>query len=98
MTDEQAMLIASFTLLVQDRLDRLARSWGYDNIVSLASYQGDEDAQFNAEGEVGKRLRSQTWKAASTIFAAVMSEQRSMPETFADIESDLPPLPERPVA
>lgn len=74
--------------LVQSRLDALAQSWGYDNILSGASYAGSRVPRFKAEGEALADFRDATW-------AAVAANQDA--PSLAAFLAALPPLPTRPV-
>lgn len=74
---------------VQDRLDALAQSWGYDDIKSGATYKGDPYARFNAEGSVMFEWRSATWAAVDAN-----KDAPSIEALFAA----LPPIPTRPGA
>lgn len=59
------------TNTVQARLDAFARTRMYDDIKSLSDYAGDADPVFAAEGNYGKAVRSQTWRALITYMTAV---------------------------
>jgi hypothetical protein len=73
---------------VQTRLDLLAQSWGYDNILSLCSYATSKVARFAAEGQVGVDWRDQTW-------AAVEHHQNTV-TSLAELLELLPAVPTRP--
>jgi hypothetical protein len=77
---------------VDARLNDFAQSRIYDDIKSLASYAGDPDPTFNAEGTYGQTVRSQTYRTLYTILADVQSGARPMPSGYAEIEPELPPL------
>lgn len=76
----------------QTRLDNFARSRGYDNILSACSYATDINPSFQAEGVYCVEARSQTWSVLYQIIADIRLEVRPLPSSFADIESELPPL------
>ena len=44
-------LIAQYEKDAQINLDAVAKSWGYDSLVSAASYSGSSNPQFKAEAE-----------------------------------------------
>jgi hypothetical protein len=83
--------------LVQKRLDDFAGSEGrvYDNIMSAASYAGDDNPTFSLEGQYCKAMRSITWETAhafmNTVLPQVVSGQRSVP-TWEELEANLPEL------
>lgn len=80
------------SMQAQQRLDNFARARGYDGILSLCSYSTDPDPVYSSEGRSGVLARSQTWGALRVIRDSVLSGQRPMPGTWAEIESELPPL------
>lgn len=80
------------TAAIQARLDDFARTRGYDGIASLASYAGDPDPQFAAEGAYGRSVRSATWRKAWQIMADVQAGRRALPSGIGDIEPELPAL------
>lgn len=82
----------SITAAIQARLDAFARTRGYDGIASLASYAGDPDPQFAAEGGYGRSVRSATWRKAWQIMADVQAGRRALPSGIGDIEAELPAL------
>ena len=82
----------SITAAIQARLDAFARTRGYDGIASLASYAGDPDPQFAAEGAYGRSVRSATWRKAWQIMADVQAGRRALPSGIGDIEPELPAL------
>lgn len=83
---------ANISRVVQERLDAFAREREYDDIKSLVTYAGDTDPTLNAEGTLGKQLRSQTWVKMKQIQMEVLAGLRPMPVSIADIEAELPPL------
>lgn len=76
---------------MQKRLDAFARAKQYDNISMLvlrAGYPGP----FHEEGIYGAQLMDYTWKKYIDIFDQVKMGLRKHPETFSDIEYELPLL------
>lgn len=76
---------------LQRRLDSFAKAKRYDNIAMLvlrAGYSGP----FQAEGLYGAVLMDQTWKVFIDIFADVDAGKRPFPESFSEIEKELPVL------
>lgn len=76
----------------QQRLDTFAQTRGYDNILSLCTYVLSPNAKFKAEGQYGVEARDATWSKLYKIFTDVQSGVRPLPNSYADIEADLPPL------
>ena len=85
-------IIAQFTAAVQKRLDEFARTRGYDNILSAASYATSTNPKFAAEGQYAVAARDATWAKCYEILAEVQAGTRPMPSSFADIEPLLPVL------
>lgn len=76
----------------QQRLDDFARTREYDGILSLCTYATDPDPSLAAEGQYGVTVRSATWKKLYQIMEEVLTNQRPMPNSFEDLEPDLPVL------
>ena len=92
-TPEEAQEAAKnqFTAAIDGYMNDFARERGYDSMQSAASYDGDEDPQFNLEGAYCKQMRSRIYRAAWGIYADVMSGQRPMP-VLEEVLAELPPL------
>ena len=84
-------LIKRFNLATQDRLDTAARDWGYDSLISAASYVNSTNSQFKSEAEVLIAWRDATWDKAFTI------EAGNPPKKFEDFLVLLPVVPTKPV-
>lgn len=82
---------AAFTDAIQRRLDSFARTRGYDNIISAASYATSTNATYRLEGQYCVRARDDTWAAAYAILADVMAGVRTMP-SIEEVMDELPPL------
>lgn len=85
-------LIASFSNLVQFRLDQFAQTRGYDNITSLTTYSTSTVTTFQIEGQYGVQVRDQMWETLYQILAEVEAGTRPMPQSFEEIEQQLPQL------
>lgn len=93
MEEAVARIQADFSDKVQRRLDDFARTRNYDGILSACSYATDTTSEkFRSEGEYSVYVRSLTWSKMYEIVEEVLSGSRPMPESFADIEADLPVL------
>jgi hypothetical protein len=92
-TPEEALAAqkAAFTGAIQQRLDDFARTRGYDNALSCASYSASTNAAFAAEGQYIVEARDATWVQAYAILDAVLSGARPMP-TMEDVMAELPSL------
>ena len=88
--EEAAAVARQVVGMVQARLDDLAKSWGYDHILSLCTYATSSVPRFRAEGQAGVDWRDATW-------AYVNQAQHTAPSLEALI-SGLPPIPERPAS
>lgn len=89
-TPEQ--LIAKFTGLIQRRLDAWAQGYGYDGILSMATYATSKVPRFAREGQAAVALRDDTWAAAGQVLADVQGGARAVP-TADDLDAALPALP-----
>lgn len=76
---------------VQYHLDNTAQARGYDDIKSLASYAGDDDPVFNAEGTAGKSWRSACWRYCYNVLEDCKAQLRSIP-TPEQLISELPTI------
>lgn len=79
----------------QAHLESVAVSWGYGSVLSITSYVGDPDQQFNADAVAFRDWRSEFWKTANAIKSAVKNGA-DKPDTEADFISMLPAAPEKP--
>ncbi|CAB5151785.1 hypothetical protein UFOVP148_63 [uncultured Caudovirales phage] len=75
---------ADFAFGLKNHLDNFAKSWGYDSILSAASYLGSANEQFKAEAEALVCWRDSCWEkftATKTFPANVQSFLDSLPAT-----------------
>lgn len=88
-------VIAGFTAAIQNHLDAVAQSWGYDSVYTAATY-ADEPAvkAFQDEGKALRAWRSRVWAAARQALADVQSGKTPLP-TIADMIASLPAAPVR---
>ena len=84
-------LIAEYTGAVQKHLDDFARTRGYDNIMSAATYATSTVPKFKAEGQYAVEARSATWAKCYEVLAAVEAGSRPMP-TLDELLAELPVL------
>jgi hypothetical protein len=67
----QAETVSSITLAIQQSLDAGAKAWGYDNIVSAASYASSTNTQYAADAKALIGWRDAVWAWAIPQFATV---------------------------
>ena len=77
---------------VQERLDNFARTKNYDDILSACTYATSSIVKFKVEGQYCVDSRDKTWGALYQILAEVQNGTRPIPESYEDIEKDLPVL------
>lgn len=88
----QEQLYQSIVESTQVRLDKFARTKGYDGIMSACTYATSTDSTFAAEGQRAVDLRDQTWRTLYNLLGEVQAGTRPIPSGFGDIESLLPTL------
>jgi len=76
----------------QERLDNFAKTRNYDGIMSCCTYSGSSNTKFQTEGQYCMQQRDATWTTLYQIMAEVESGTRPPPQSFSDIESELPVL------
>lgn len=92
---EQERLVslqASIVSATQQSLDEFAQTRNYDGILSACTYATSSVEKFQIEGQRCVDLRDQTWPALYAVLAEVEAGTRPVPDSFADIASDLPEL------
>lgn len=67
----QAQTVATLSAAVSAALDAGAQKWGYDNIVSAASYATSTNAQYAADAKALIGWRDAVWSWAIPQFATV---------------------------
>jgi hypothetical protein len=75
--------------VIQNHLDTVAKSRGYDGILSLCSYATSKSLRFSIEAQAGVEWRDAVWEHAYTVLAAVKSGTRPLP-TLEDLLVELP--------
>ena len=84
-------IIDKFNMAANGKINTVATSWGYDSIVSAASYANSTNPQFKAEAEALIAWRDNLWGTAYTI------EAGKLPKTVEDFLALLPEAPAKPV-
>jgi hypothetical protein len=70
---------AAMTSIMQAYLDESAKARGYDGILSLCSYYGSANPQFNTEALAGLAFRDAVWAYGYQVLADVEAGQRTIP-------------------
>lgn len=81
--------LLKITWAVQQRLDEVARSRNYDNMLSLASYANSTNPKFKAEALAGIAWRDECWG----LFYAKLATVGAGEETLPSVEEALALLP-----
>lgn len=89
---DAARIQAAIITATQLRLDTFAQTRNYDGILSACTYSTSSVPKFAGEGQYCVDARDATWSALYTIMGEVLAQTRPMPESFADIQADLPAL------
>lgn len=76
---------------IQAHLDSVARSRGYDHILSLCSYAASADPAFAAEAQAGVAWRDAVWRYGYQVLVAVEGGTRPIP-TLQGLLDELPPI------
>lgn len=76
----------------QERLDDFAKTRNYDGILSACTYATSTVQKFQQEGQYCVEARDATWNKLYEILAEVEAGTRPLPESYTDIEPELPVL------
>lgn len=79
-----------FTALIDTELDAFAKTRGYTNIITAASYAGDKDPQFAMEGQYCKDLRSDVYRLGYQLIGEYLSKG-TIP-TWEEVKGRLPEM------
>ena len=82
----------SIVQATQQRLDDFARTRSYDGILSACTYATSGVERFATEGRYAVQVRDETWATLYAILDQVQAGERPAPNSFADIEAELPNL------
>lgn len=64
---------------VQEHMDEMAKTRGYDNILSACSYINTGVERFDIEGEQARKWRSQVWAYCYEYLDEVLAGERQIP-------------------
>jgi hypothetical protein len=90
--DNIAAIINDVKINTQNRLDSFAQTRDYDNVLSACTYATSPVTKFQIEGQYCVDMRSETWNVLYQILSDVQNNVRPMPESYSDIEPELPAL------
>ena len=85
-------LLAQIVQATQTRLDVFAQERNYDGILSACSYATSTVPQFQTEGQYCVQARDATWATLYAILAQVQAGERLPPQSYADLQAQLPIL------
>lgn len=85
-------IIDDIKVKTQQRLDTFAKTRDYDSVLSACSYATSPITKFQIEGQYCVDMRSETWNVLYQILSDVQNTLRPMPESYSDIEPELPAL------
>jgi len=97
-TQQAQAFQAQCTAALQQRLDNAAQGWGYDDIVSAASYIASGNPQFAAEARAMVDWRDATWTWGYATLAAIQAGNAALPASLDALLAKAPAAPERPSA
>jgi hypothetical protein len=92
MASRLAQVKQSIVNSVQIRLDEFAKTRNYDSILSACTYATSSIPQFQSEGQLCVELRDNTWSTLYSILTEVEAGIRPLPNSYNDVEADLPVL------
>jgi len=92
------LTVASCEAALQAELDAGAQAWGYDSVISAASYASSSNPQFKAEALAQIERRDATWAWAAQELAAFQGGTQTMPSSTAAFVALMPVRPARPTA
>ena len=81
----------AFTDAIEAHLNAFVRTRGYDDVNSMAKYNGCKVARFAREFEYVRDAVAETWDMGYAILNAVMDGERPMP-TIEEVLAELPTL------
>lgn len=98
MTPEEEALAAAlitaeeYKAKTQERLDAFAKTRDYESMERAITYVGDPFPRFDSDGCYCKQARSDTWSYLFTELGKVKAGLRTLPDTWEELEAELPNL------
>jgi hypothetical protein len=89
--------LSQYESAVQNNLDAYAETWGYNNLLSAASYANSTVAQYKADATALIAWRDATWQMVESLQAQLADGTVQLPATSAAFLAMLPAAPARPV-
>lgn len=89
--------LKNLEIQIQNKLDFFAKSWGYDSLISAASYSGSSNQKFKAEASALIGWRDRVWEWANFSLAQIKNGSAQIPSDLKSAVDLMPPPPERPV-
>jgi hypothetical protein len=80
----------SINVMVQMHLNAFAMTKGYESMLSACTYINSAVDQFRKDAEYCVQIRDETWQAAFSVLASVLSGDIPMPNSTMDIMVMLP--------
>ena len=90
-------IAAQYEAKAQAALESLAKSWGYDSVISICSYSSSTVPQFKADADAFIEHRDSTWLAAQDVKVSVSKAGAPKPATAEAFLALLPAAPAKPV-
>jgi hypothetical protein len=87
----QQQVIDSYTAAIQTHIDDIAKTKGYDSILSACTYATSKIAKFKAEGQACVNYRDAVWSTSYQVLADVEAGTRTMP-TIEALIAELPAI------
>lgn len=88
----EVQIVAAGMAAVQGHLDNVARSYGYDHILSMVGYADEPSVErYRLEGQAARAWRSLCWAKAEDIRDMVKAGARQLP-TDAELIAEMPEI------
>lgn len=94
----QSQQVTAYETAIQGALDTYAQSWGYDSLVTAASYAASTIPKYAAEAKALIAWRDEVWVWAEAYEAQVIAGTVTIPTSPAGLMAAMPPAPTRPTA
>lgn len=92
---DQALVKRIVTLIngyIQTKLDAFANERGYDNVVTLISYETSGVKEYKADAKKGKEMRDQVWSATTAYVNDILADAKPIPKSITEIDEALPSI------